>query len=207
LLGFDVHSHAFILAPWRASGSLASSVRSFKALLPGGRERAMVVRGGGQMNKQFGWAAIGALGLVIGCGGGGTTTTGSGGSASTTTGAGGGSTATSTATGTGGGSATSTAAATTGTGGGSAGEACTSCVGTKNVFMAGSACAKSLADCNADADCDSWFKCVQNCEASSFSTACFAACDQSASVVANLYQPVYDCTCMACKTECSPACP
>ena len=160
------------------------------------------------MNKQFAWASIGAFGLLIGCGGG-TTTTGGGGSASTTTGAGGGSTATTTTTttGAGGGTATSTAAATTGTGGGSPGEVCTSCVGMKNVFMPGSACAKSLADCKANVDCDSWFKCVQNCEASSFNSACFKSCDQSAAVVANLYQPIYACTCMACKTECSPTCP
>jgi hypothetical protein len=32
LLGFDVHSHAFILAPWRACVSLASSVRFFNTL-------------------------------------------------------------------------------------------------------------------------------------------------------------------------------
>jgi hypothetical protein len=32
LLGFDVHSHAFILAPWRASVSLAGSVRFCSAL-------------------------------------------------------------------------------------------------------------------------------------------------------------------------------
>jgi len=33
LLGFDVHSHAFILAPWRASVSLAGSVRFCSALV------------------------------------------------------------------------------------------------------------------------------------------------------------------------------
>jgi hypothetical protein len=32
LLGFDVHSHAFILAPWRASVSLPGSVRFCEAL-------------------------------------------------------------------------------------------------------------------------------------------------------------------------------
>jgi hypothetical protein len=32
LLGFDVHSHAFLLAPWRSSGSKESSVRFFNTL-------------------------------------------------------------------------------------------------------------------------------------------------------------------------------
>jgi len=37
LLGFDVHSHAFILAPWRACVSLAGSVRFFYTLLGAAR--------------------------------------------------------------------------------------------------------------------------------------------------------------------------
>jgi hypothetical protein len=158
-------------------------------------------------DKHVAWAALGALGLLIGCGGGGTTSTstsGGGGSASTTTGAGGASTSTSTATGMGGGASASTA---TGAGGGNAGEVCTACVGTKAVFKAGTACAMSLDACNADPDCESWFKCVQNCESSNFTAECFGACDQSASAVNNLYQPIYDCTCNACKTECGAACP
>ncbi len=156
------------------------------------------------MNKQFAWAALGALGLLVGCGDGGTTSTsGGGGSTSAATGTGGGSTAASSTTGAGGGSTSSTA----GAGGGPTGEVCSACVGTKDVFKAGSACAMKLADCNADADCDSWFKCVQNCQTSSYTAACFGACDQSAKVVETLYKPIYDCTCGACKADCSVACP
>lgn len=163
------------------------------------------------MNKHFAWAALGAAGVLMGCGGGGTTSTGAGGGAtSTATSAGGGSGTSTAATGAGGSSATSTATASgtgTGAGGGGPGAVCTACVGMKDVFKAGSACEKSLMDCNADADCDSWFKCVQNCEASSFNPACFESCNQSAAVVAKLYQPIYNCTCAACKVECAPACP
>jgi hypothetical protein len=158
------------------------------------------------MNKQFAWAALGALGLLVGCGSGGTTSTsGGGGASSTTTGSGGASsTVTATATGSGGGAATSS---TTGGGGGSPGEVCNACVGMKAVFKPDSSCAMKLADCNADADCDSWYKCAQNCQTSNYTAECFGACDQSASVVANLYQPIYDCTCAFCKTECAVACP
>lgn len=157
------------------------------------------------MNKHVAWAALGALGLLIGCGGGGTTSTsGGGGSTSAATGTGGGSASTSTATGMGGGTSTS---ATTGAGGGSTGEICGTCVATKEIFKAGTACAMNVDTCNADPDCASWFKCVQNCQTSNFTPECFGACDQSASAVNNLYQPIYDCTCGSCKTECGAGCP
>ena len=166
------------------------------------------------MNKQFALAALGALGLLIGCGDGGTTTTttGSGGSTSSATGTGGagGTVATTTISSSGSSMETSTATSTStssGAGGGGPGAACTACVGMKEVFKPGTACATSLEKCNADADCDSWFKCVQNCEASTYTTACFAACDQSAASVKTLYQPIYACSCGACKAECSVACP
>ena len=159
------------------------------------------------MNKHFALAALGALGVLIGCSDGGTTsTTGGGGSTSSATGTGGAGTATSTASGSGGSTATSTAT-TTGAGGGGPGAVCSACIGMKEVFKPGTACAMKLADCNADADCDSWLKCVQNCQTTTYTAACFAACDQSATAVKNLYQPIYDCTCGVCKTECEVACP
>ncbi len=157
-------------------------------------------------DKHVAWAALAALGLLIGCGGGttSTSTSGAGGGTSTAAGTGGASTSTSTATGMGGGASASTA---TGAGGGNLGAACGGCVAQKDVFKAGTACAMNVDKCNADPDCASWFKCVQNCQTSNFTPECFGACDQSASAVNNLYQPIYDCTCAACKSECGSTCP
>ena len=165
------------------------------------------------MNQRFLWLALGALGLVIGCGGDGTSTTsttsGGGGSTSTATGSGGGGgmgTSTVTSTGAGGGTGTSTATST-GAGGGASGAECNSCVDQNHVFGLGTKCSMELSSCITNATCKTWFQCVQGCQATNFTTGCFTACDQAASSVSAMYLPFYACVCPVCTTECAPACP
>jgi len=75
------------------------------------------------------------------------------------------------------------------------------------VFTMGSQCSMDLANCNADMDCAAWVMCTSACNSGNPTAECYAACDQAASAVMNLFQPIYDCVCAACKAECGAACP
>ena len=119
--------------------------------------------------------------------------TGNGTSGSSTSGVGGGS---------GGSSGTQTGGM--GMGGGSA-EECNACA--QMVFNGpGSMCWEVFGPCMADATCGAWFNCNQSCQGSEFNAACFDACNADAASAQTLYQPVLDCLCSACGSECAPAC-
>jgi hypothetical protein len=87
------------------------------------------------------------------------------------------------------------------------GAVCSMCSGM--VFMMDATCQSHVDTCKADPDCAGWLACTSSCLVNNPMIQCYAACDQAASVVANLYQPIYDCICAdtACKGECSFACP
>ncbi len=162
------------------------------------------------------WVSLAIVAAAVGCGGSSSTSSGTSSTTGGTAGAGGSSSTTGSTTAGSGGNATtttSTTASTTSSGqggfGGSAqGGDCGMCVVEKKVFAPGTVCAQAYSNCTKDATCEDFHVCVDHCLLEDPQTpACWAACEQAASAVANLYQPFVDCFCNSCKAECELACP
>jgi hypothetical protein len=145
------------------------------------------------------WAAVGCsddetIATGAGPGGGTSTSTGSGGDAS------GGNGGTATSAGGSGGDATG------GEGGGGMGatQACKECFAT--VFVAGSSCVDAVEDCDADAACDAWKNCGEDCFNDDDTVACYDACDANHPHDTALSDPLWTCLCDTCSAQCVAAC-
>ena len=160
-------------------------------------------------------ASLTGMIAAVGCGGssssGSSSTTGGTGGSGTSTSSSTSSTTTTGASGGGGSGSTTTTTGSSGNGGfgGSAqGGDCGKCVVDNMVFAQGTACNQAYINCAQDPTCADFQTCVDHCLLETPQTVeCWAACEQAASAVSNLYQPFVDCFCTSCKMECAAACP
>jgi hypothetical protein len=149
------------------------------------------------MMKLVGAVVIVGLGALVGCGS--DDEGGTGGGSTGTGGGGGGTTATTTS---------ASSATTTGAGGAGGGmgatQACKDCFAT--VFVGGSACNDAVQACDADPACDTWKDCGESCFNANDTVACYEACDAAHPHDAALSQPLIDCLCDSCDSDCVATC-
>lgn len=134
------------------------------------------------------------------------TTTGAGGAGGTAQSNGAGGTAQTNGAG---GTAQSNGAGATGGAGGTtpmmgATPACQDCVAME--YSTNATCMAAVQACDGDAACDAWKNCNEDCFNEDDREACYAACDTSFPHDTSLSQPLLDCTCDACATDCVASC-
>jgi hypothetical protein len=67
-------------------------------------------------------------------------------------------------------------------------------------------CSADVEACLADATCEMWADCYDDCFNNDFTAACFNACDTMYPSASSLYTALVTCVCGGCSAPCAPMC-